>query len=471
MKSILNGRCGGIIILFFAVRMVSAASLPDTMLTGMWNFSLTKLRATMTALGNNTTQFPRSASQSSGTWTTVAASDWASGFYPGCLWLAYEKSGDTLFRYNAQRWTASLYGQRTDTTTHDVGFEIFTSYGNGYRLLGTASYLPVILAAAQSLAKRYRPLAGIIDSWSFAPYDTGWEAIIDNMMNLELLFWASQNGAGQSYYDTALSHANKTKINHFRPDSTTYHVVKYSRSNGSVISRETRQGYSNSSCWARGQSWTVHGFTMARRFTGDTGFLNAARKAADYFIYHLPADRIPYWDFKAPGIGGTPDTTPRDASAAAIVAAALFELSTFVGAADSVRYRDSAISIIKGLWTTKYRGLSTQSSIVNHCTGGRPQNTEVDVGLIYADYYFLQALLRYQLYSGITAIQMPRVNSKKNIVSLAPVPQPFDLLGRKIRMYSDITPPGIFIIRTVGTDEQSLESHKVLQGGKINRSY
>lgn len=456
---------GLLLAVLFAGETVSAASLPDTMLTSMWNFCLTRMRATMTAMGNNTTAFPRRATQTGGTWGTVAASDWTSGFYPGCLWLCYEKSGDTLFRYNAQRWTSSLAGQASNTSTHDVGFMIFSSYGNGYRLLGTSSYLPVIQTAAASLATRYRALAGITDSWNWSPYDTGWEAIIDNMMNLELLFWASsQSGGNANHYTYALSHANKTKVNHFRADSSTFHVVKYSRTTGAVISRETRQGYANSSCWARGQGWAIHGFTIAHRFTSDTGLLNAARKAADYFIYHLPADRIPYWDYQAPGIPS--DTVPRDASAAAIVASGLLELSTFVGPADSVRYRDSAISILRGLWTTKYRGLATQASILNHCTGDWPRNTEVDVGLIYADYYFLLALLRYQLYSGTTAV-IPRASGlKKSSLLLTLLPQPFDLLGRKISMFSGLTPPGIFIIKAPAADDRPPDSRTVISGLK-----
>lgn len=422
---------------------VAAASLPDTMLANIWNFSLARLRATMTALGNSTTQFPRSASKTSGTWGTVGASDWTSGFYPGCLWYAYEKSGDTMFRYNARRWTASLAGQAGNTTTHDVGFMIFCSYGNGYRLLGTASYLSTILTAARSLTTRFRPNAGIIDSWSWAPYDTGWEAIIDNMMNLELLFWASQNGSGRTYYDTALSHAEKTMANHFRADSSTYHVVRYSRLNGTVISRETRQGYASWSCWARGQAWGIYGFTMTYRFTRDPRFLVRARGAADYFIRRLPADRVPYWDFDAPGIPA--DTVPRDVASAAIVASALLELSTLTGAPDSVRYRDTAISILKGLWTTKYRGLTTQASILNHATGDRPRNSEVDLGLIYADYYFLEALLRYERYSKSTGIISPYVNFTGTAASPLLPEWPFDLLGRKGSARA--AAPGVYIVR------------------------
>jgi unsaturated chondroitin disaccharide hydrolase len=444
--------------------MVSAASLPDTMLTNAWSFSLARLKSTMSAI-TDTTKFPRSASQ---TWTTVASSDWTSGFYPGCLWLAYEKSGDTTFRHAAQRWTSALYAQRNDTSTHDVGFEILCSYGNGYRLLGTASYKTVMLTAAQTLTKRYKPLAGIIDCWQFAPYDTGWEEIIDCMMNLEPLFWASQNGGGQNYYDTAVTHATKAMTNHFRADSSTYHVVKYSRITGAMIAQVTNQGYSNSSCWARGQSWAINGFTMAYRFTKNAQFLVAARKAADYFIRRLPVDRIPYWDFQAPGVGGTPDTTPRDASAAAIAASGLLELSTCVGAADSLRYRDSAVSILRGLCATKYRAAAAQASILNYCTGNRPQNTEVNVGLIYADYYFLQALLRYELYSGTTAVSKPNFSYTKPapafVRMLPSFTSPVDLLGRKANTFSPGTPSGIYIIRSPDRKSQSFEFRLIIPG-------
>ncbi len=373
-------------------------ALPDTMLANMWDFSLTRLKATMADLGNSTTQFPRRAPQKSGVWQTEGADSWISGFYPGCLWLAFEKTGDTTFRTAAQRWTASLSGQSTTTGTHDVGFMIFCSFGNGYRLLQTESYKTTIHTGAKSLATRYRPLAGIIDSWSFDPFvdANGWEEIIDNMMNLEILFWSARNGGALRYDTIARSHAENAMNNHFRADSSTYHVVRYSTSTGKVTSRETRQGYANSSCWARGQAWAVYGFTMTYRFTKDARFLATARKAADYYLNRLPADNVPFWDFNAPGIPA--DTVPRDASSSAIVASALLELSTCTGTPDSTRYFDAAISLIKGLWSAKYCGLSTQASILNHSTGSRKEGHDVDMGIIYADYYFIEALLRYENY-------------------------------------------------------------------------
>jgi unsaturated chondroitin disaccharide hydrolase len=372
-------------------------------------------------------------------------SDWTSGFYPGCLWLAYEKSKDTAFCNAAQRWTASLEGQKNNTGTHDVGFMIFCSYGNGYRLLKTGSWLPVLQTAAQSLSTRYKPLAGIIDSWDFAPYNTGWEEIIDNMMNLELMFWVAANGGSATYRTMAQSHAEKAMANHFRPDSSTYHVVRYSQTTGAMTSQETRQGYSNQSCWARGQAWAVYGFTMAYRYTKDARFLATARKAADYYISHLPADRIPFWDFNAPGIPA--DTVPRDASSSAIVASGLLELANFAGPPDSARCRDTAISLIKGLWASKYRGLNTQASILNHSTGSRKEGHDVDMGIIYADYYFLEALLRYEKQNDSAAIArycaLPSMAPFENPAQH--VTHPCNLLGRSIRLFSGPQSPGIMI--------------------------
>jgi unsaturated chondroitin disaccharide hydrolase len=427
-----------------------AETLPDTMLAGMWSFTVARLKAAMADLGNATSQFPRRAPQTGGAWQTEGPSSWISGFYPGCLWLAFEKTGDTAFRAAAQRWTAALSGQSSNTGTHDVGFMIYCSFGNGYRLLSTPSYKSTIHAAAQSLSTRFRPRAGIIDSWSFSPFtdENGWEEIIDNMMNLELLFWSARNGGDPRCDTIARSHAEKAMNNHFRPDSSTFHVVRYSTATGSVIGRETRQGYANSSCWARGQAWAAYGFTMAYRYTGDARFLATARKAADYFLRRLPADRVPYWDFDAPGIPS--DTVPRDASSSAIVASALFELSRFSGAPDSGRYFDCAVSLVQALWTLKYRGRSTQASILNHSTGSRMEGHDVDMGIIYADYYFLEALLRYEKYarastSAGSGVCKPGAGQKRPAAVRA---NDVDVLGRLLPQSRVRTAPAGAVKRT-----------------------
>jgi unsaturated chondroitin disaccharide hydrolase len=432
------------VVLFILCSSSAASTIPKPTLDSMWTFSLSRLKSSITAIGSST-QYPRGAPQTGGKWNLVGSGDWTSGFFPGCLWFAYEKSGDTVFRNAAQRWTASLESQKTNTSTHDVGFMMFCSYGNGYRLLKTSSYLPVLQTAAQSLSTRYKPLAGIIDSWDFAPYNTGWEEIIDNMMNLELLFWVSANGGSATYRTIAASHAEKAMTNHFRPDSSTYHVVRYSTTTGAMISQETRQGYSNSSCWARGQAWAVYGFTMAYRYTKDARFLATAEKAAGYYIKHLPADRIPFWDFNAPGI--PTDTVPRDASSSAIVASGLLELASYVGAPDSSRYCDTAVSLIRGLWATKYRGLSTQASILNHSTGSRMEGHDVDMGIIYADYYFLEALLRYEnMNDAVETARFSRIPQRVPVGSSAiNTHSPCNLQGREVRTFSGQQSPGLII--------------------------
>ena len=259
--------------------------------------------------------------QTSGSrWTTVGPSNWASGFFPGRLWFGYQGTASSALRSQAQAWQAGLAGQAANTSTHDVGFVVFDSFGNGYRLTGTDAYRQTVLKAAASLSTRYNIKVGAIRSWNSGP--TEFKVIIDNMMNLELLLWASKHGGQRAWYDQAVSHALKTAKNHVRPDGSTYHLVTYNPATGAVKSRTTVQGAANSSTWARGQAWTIHGFTMVYRETGDVRFLNTARRAADWYLSHLPADQIPYWDFNAPGI---PDA-PRDTSAAAIAASGLLKL-------------------------------------------------------------------------------------------------------------------------------------------------
>ena len=336
-------------------------------------------------------KFPRSTSLD-GTWKTVSIYDWTSGFFPGCLWYAFENNHNPFFKKAAEQWTQELDSIQYYRGTHDLGFMIFCSYGNGYRLTKNQNYKNVILQTAKSLITRFNPKVGCIKSWD----DSRWPypVIIDNMMNLELLFWASRNGGTKDIYNIALSHAEKTMQNHFREDGSTYHVIGYDTATGKVLTKETAQGCADSSCWARGQAWSIYGFTVSYRFTKDRRFLHTAQRAADYFIAHLPADYVPYWDFQAPNI---PDAT-RDASAAAIAASGLFELSTY--AVDPVlrkKYYEAAENILRSLCSSSYLAEGTSShAILNHCVGHEPNNNEIDVSLIYADYYFLEALSRYK---------------------------------------------------------------------------
>lgn len=353
-----------------------------------------QLRISMLELGDSL-RFPR-ATLPNGRWKEVPITDWTSGFFPGTLWYHFEYTEDPQYRDAAERWTAKLEPIQYFTENHDIGFMIFSSFGNGYRLTGDPPYRDIILQAARTSTLRYDPTVGCIKSWD----NPRWEypVIVDNMMNLELLFWAVQNGEDSSLYRIAMSHAEQTMKNHIRPDGSTFHVVNYDLTDGHVIGRHTAQGVADSSTWARGQAWGIYGFTMAYRYTRDERFLTTALRLANYFINHLPADHIPYWDFQAPNI---PDE-PRDASAAAIAASALLELSTLdTNEARSRRLWAEAESILRSLASDDYLSAGKASrGITMHSVTSRPANIEVDVTLIYADYYLLEALLKYRRISA-----------------------------------------------------------------------
>lgn len=325
----------------------------------------------------------------------VDIEDWTSGFFPGTLWLLYELTGDSAWRAHATRFTEELDSVKYLTHHHDIGFMIQCSYGHGFRL-GEPLYGEVILQAAKSLTSRFRPLAGILQSWDVDQgwmSKRGWECpvIIDNMMNLELLFNATTISGDSSFYKIAITHADQTIKNHYRSDYSCYHVVDYSLANGTVRSKETAQGYSDASSWARGQAWGIYGFTICYRATKDPRYLEQAQNAVSFVINHpnFSSDFVPYWDFNAPNI---PDE-PRDVSSAAILASALYELSTYTTGS---LYREMADKIIASLSTEHYRARHGENGnfLLKHSVGSIPHGVEIDVPLNYADYYYLEALLR-----------------------------------------------------------------------------
>jgi unsaturated chondroitin disaccharide hydrolase len=339
----------------------------------------------------DTVVYPRSTTPE-GKWKTIPIRDWTSGFFPGILWYLNEVTGSRSFKESAERWTEGLTPLQFYSGSHDIGFMVFCSFGNGYRLTNNAEYKKVLLQTANTLTTRFNPTVGCIKSWDNRKWP--YPVIIDNMMNLELLFWAAKNGGTQHMYDVAVRHAENTMRDHFRPDGSTYHVIGYDSTNGNILSKGTHQGHSDASCWARGQAWAIYGFTMAYRFTKDVRFLQTARKAADYFIAHLPEGKVPYWDFQAPDI----PQEPRDASAAAIAASAFFELSTY-GEDPSLqnKYYGNGVAMLESLSSTPYFSERTEApGIIHHAVGNKPSNGEVDVSLIYGDYYFVEALLRYK---------------------------------------------------------------------------
>ncbi len=325
-----------------------------------------------------------------GTWNAVSAQDWTSGFFSGCQWLMYERTGTPQWQMRATQQTLDLAGQELNTGDHDIGFRILTSYGNAYRLTRNPAYKSVMLTAAQSFATRYDTTVGCTRSWDFGPWQ--YPVIIDNMMNLELLFWGARNGGDRAWHRMARSHALRTLQEHVRVDGSTYHVVDYDPVTGGVLWKGTHQGYADGSTWARGQAWAIYGFTMTYRYTREAVFLDAAERVADFMLANLPADSIPYWDYDAPGIPGE----PRDTSAAAIAAAGLLELGGFsTSLVDRLRYKRAAVRILKTLSSPTYLAEGTSSEgILLQGVGHKPANSEVDVSLIYGDYYFLEALSR-----------------------------------------------------------------------------
>lgn len=339
------------------------------------------------AARNGNKIFPRSLENDS--IRIVHSGDWTSGFWPGMLWYMNEYTGKQGWKTKAEALTALMEKEPKNRGSHDVGFKVYNSYGNGYRLTNNEEYKKQIIQGAKTLSTRFNPVVGCIRSWDFGKWQ--YPVIIDNMMNLELLFAATRLSGDSSFYRIAVSHANNTMKNHFRKDYSCFHVMDYDTTSGKVIGGSTLQGYSDASAWARGQAWALYGFTMCYRETNDLAYLQLAEKIASFIIGHprLPADKIPYWDFDASGI---PDE-PRDASAAAIVASALLELKQY--SIHKREYDKFANKILENLIAHYRYPLGTNKGfILKHSTGHKPVNGEVDTGIIYADYYFLEALLR-----------------------------------------------------------------------------
>ena len=332
---------------------------------------------------------PQPSADKLGKLRTCDVYDWTSGFFPGSLWLAYELTGDERLLLDAVDYTNKMLPATFYTGTHDLGFMVGCSYGNALRLCPNDSLKTVIIRTADNLASRFNPEIGAIRSWDFGPWN--FAVIIDNMMNLELLFQASKLTGDNKYKDIAIRHADKTMACHFRPDMTSYHVVSYNP-DGSIETRQTFQGRSDESAWARGQAWGVYGYTVCYRETGDKKYLEFAQKIADMIISRVKTeDHIPLWDYDAPNL----PTTPRDASAAAVTSSALFELCGYLP--DGQKYFDYAESILRSLSSPEYLAEPGTNCgfILKHSTGSLAHGSEIDVPLNYADYYYLESIKRY----------------------------------------------------------------------------
>ena len=320
---------------------------------------------------------------------------WCSGFYPGSLWYIYEQTGNDAIKKEAERALEVIKPNQTYTGNHDLGFMMYCSFGNAYRLTKKEEYKDVIFRSAQSLSTRYRPSIKSIQSWNGNKYFKC-PVIIDNMMNLEMLDWVSDQGGDKKYKEIAINHSNTTMKNHYRADYSSWHVVDYDLQTGSIIRKATWQGAANCSSWSRGQSWGLYGYTMMYRFTKDKKYLKLARNIAKFLLNHpnLPEDKIPYWDYDAPKI----PYAERDASAGAIMASALLELGQYTSGSEKQKFIADAEKILESLSGDTYRAKAGENGgfLLKHSTGALVLNSEIDVPLIYADYYFLEALKRYK---------------------------------------------------------------------------
>lgn len=357
----------------------------------------------------------------------VPVDDWVSGFFAGTLWYMYELTGKEFYAQKAQQHTELLHDIQFLKWHHDVGFMVYDSYGNGMRLKNIPGYDTVLVNTAQSLSTRFRPAAGILQSWNVI--NNGWQSergwkcpvIIDNMMNLELLFKVSEMTGDDSYKNIAVSHADKTLENHYRDDFSTYHVVDYDDETGEIRRKCTAQGIADESRWARGQGWSIYGFTVAYRFTKDEKYLQRAKDVANYLLVeedHMPEDMVPLWDFDVVEFANDeaemvalfddkdamkPYTEIRDVSSAAIIASALYELYWYT---KDELYKTKADKMIESLSKAPYRAELGENGgfILKHSVGSLPHSIinirtnpaahNIDVPLNYADYYFLEALIR-----------------------------------------------------------------------------
>ena len=341
------------------------------------------------------TLMPRSYNAAKNELVTSDIKWWCSGFYPGTLWMIYDATKDEAIKAEAVKRLGVLEPMKNYTGNHDLGFMIYCSFGTAYDITKDPAYKEVVFNAAASLTTRYRPSIKSIQSWDSSS-NFKCPVIIDNMMNLELLEWVSQNGGDAKYHEVAVNHANSTLKNHFRPDNSSYHVLDYDLQSGTVARKVTHQGYADESAWARGQSWGLYGFTVMYRFTKDVQYLEQAKKIAAFMLHHpnLPKDKIPYWDFNAPDI----PNAKRDASAGSILAAALLELAQYTKGNEAKEYVQTAETILQSLSSPVYRAqLGTNGGfLLEHSVGHLPGKSEIDVPLTYADYYFIEALLRYK---------------------------------------------------------------------------
>lgn len=339
----------------------------------------------------DSTSIPRSYTKTTNSTRGIPSKDWCSGFFPGNLWQLFKLTGNEKYKQKAMEWTPFIEKEKYNDGTHDMGFKVYSSFGEGYEVTGNEKYKEVIVQGAKTLATRFNKNVGSLRSWDWNSGTWEFPVIVDNMMNLELLFEATRMSGDSTYHKIAVQHANTTLKNHFREDNSIYHVVVYDTINGKVKEKVTHQGFNDESTWARGQAWGIYGYTMAYRYTKNEDYLNQAEATAKFFLSHenLPEDGIPYWDFNDPDL----PNAPRDVSAATIIASAFFELNDYTS---DPQYLVYSKKVLNTLQSEKYL-LDKEIDapfILDHSTGNWPKKDEIDEPITYADYYFLEALLR-----------------------------------------------------------------------------
>ena len=384
MKGMMKPLC-----LAASLLLAAACARPASLADEALDYCVKKVTCVQERLGADYGESPRNIAPGDCRWnlTPVCQENWTMGFWPGILWYAYEASGDAALETAARGYTEALdFIARQPAYDHDIGFIMFPSFGNGFRLTGDPAYKEAVLATAERLAALFNPAVGTILSWPrVVPNFGGHNTIMDNMLNLETLLWAAENGGDPAWKDIAITHADTTMRYNFRPDGTSYHVAVYDAETGAYQYSCTHQGYADDSMWARGQAWGIYGYTMVYRFTREPRFLEFAQKIADVYLARLPEDKVPYWDFCDPEI----PNASKDASAAAVVASALLELSTYTDG----KYRADAEAMLRSLYEN-YRAPEGCDSFLLHSTGHHPAGKEIDYSIVYADYYFIEALLR-----------------------------------------------------------------------------
>ena len=400
MRKYLSGICVFILLVSCADRANNSnnghIATTDFKVDKNIEYCLEQALRTLDEIGD-TTMIPRNILKGERCWNLrpVIISEWTAGFWPGILWYAYELSNDEKIKKSAIHYTELLQQFTTlPAYDHDLGFQIYCSYGNAYRLTGKEEYKQIILNAADTLATLFNPKVGTILSWPREVEPNNWphNTIMDNIINLEMLYWAAKNGGGSRLYDIATKHAETTMKYHFREDGGNYHVTVYDTITGDFIKGVTHQGYADNTLWARGQAWAIYGYTLVYRETKDVKFLRFAEKITDLYLDRLPeGEYVPYWDFDAPNI---PDE-PKDASAAAIVASSLLELYTLEDNREKAEtYKDAAIKMLEKLSSDKYQSREANPGFLLHSVGHWPAKSEVDASINYADYYYIEALVR-----------------------------------------------------------------------------